>query len=150
MLDKTLTLLKPGPIKQKSFVPKNKLPRLDDYSVDQPESYWEKWTKVNFSDLNHKSWLNPMEFMETANEAGYKDMNHVCFIRSDLKNGAKIGCEQEGRLPTFWWNNPTVSDRGFEISDEIQTWINMGICVGPLSEEELPFKDYTVNPPMDK
>ena len=29
-------------IKQKPFIPKNDLPRLDDYSVDPPESYTKR------------------------------------------------------------------------------------------------------------
>ena len=70
MLDLSLTLSRPGPIKQKPFIPKNDLPRLDNYSVDPPESYWEKWPKILFSESDHKSWLNPLEFMETAIEAG--------------------------------------------------------------------------------
>ena len=86
-----------------------------------------------------------MEFTETAIESGYKDMNHVRFKRSYMENRAIIGCEQEGRLQAFGKNNPSVSDHGYEISDEILTWIKMEICVGPLSEEELPFKDYTVS-----
>ena len=77
--------------------------------------------------------------MQVAIEAGYKDMNHVCFILNNLENGAKIDCEPEGRLPTHGINDSTVSDYGFEISDEFQNWINMEFCVGPLSNEELPF-----------
>ena len=57
--------------------------------------------------------------MKLAIEAGYKDMDHVRFIRNYLENGAKIGCEGEGRLPTHRTNNSTVSDYGFEILDEI-------------------------------
>ena len=53
MLEKSLTLSRLGPIKQKQFVPKNDLPRLDNYRVDTPESFWEKWTKVRFSDVDH-------------------------------------------------------------------------------------------------
>ena len=108
MLDISLTLSRPGPVKQKPFIPKNDLPRLDDYSVDPPESYWEKWPIILFSEADHKSRLNPMEFMET----GYKDMNHVSFIRSYLENGATIGCEKEGRLPKFGRNDPSFSEHG--------------------------------------
>ena len=71
--------------------------------------------------------------METANEAGYKDMKHVSFIKRYLETGANIGCEKEGRLPTFGRNDSSVSDNGYEIADEIPSWLKMGICVGPLS-----------------
>ena len=85
-----------GAIKQKPFVHKNSLPHLYDYSVDPPESYWSSWTKVNFDGVDHKSWLDPVEFMDTAIEAGYKDVSHAKFICNYLKSGAKIGCEGEG------------------------------------------------------
>ena len=42
----SLTLSRPGPVKKKPFIPKNNLPRLDNYSEDPPESYWESWPKV--------------------------------------------------------------------------------------------------------
>ena len=96
-------------------------------NVDPLESCWENWTKVTFSEVEHKSWLNPVEFMETAIEAGYKDMNHVRFIRRYLEDGAIIGCEEEGRLPIFGRNDLSVSDHGYKIADEILTWIKMGI-----------------------
>ena len=83
--------------------------------------------------------------METANEAGYKDMKHVSFIRNYLKTGANIGCEKEGRLPTFGRNDTSVSDNGYEVADERVSWLKMGICVGHLSESELPFSDYKVS-----
>ena len=73
-------------------------------------------------------------------------MKHVSFIRKYLETGANIGCEKEGRLPTFGRNDSSVSDNGYEVADEIISWLKMGICVGPLSESELPFSDYTVSP----
>ena len=47
-----------------------------------------------------------MEFMETAIEAGYKDINHVLFIRSYLEYGSMIGTK-EGRHPTFGSYDPS-------------------------------------------
>ena len=81
-----------------------------------------------------------------AEEAGYKDMNHFKFVSNYLTNGAKIGCEGEGRWPTRGRNDPSVSTHGWEIADEILTWIDMGICVGPLKIDELPFEDFSVSP----
>ena len=51
MLEKAFKLSRPGPIRQKDFKPKNNLPRLADYSVDPPESYWNSWNKVTFSEI---------------------------------------------------------------------------------------------------
>ena len=81
-----------------------------------------------------------------AEEAGYKDMNQFKFVSNYLTNGAKIGCEGDGRWPTRGRNDPSVSTHGWEIADEILTWIDMGICVGPLKIDELPFEDFSVSP----
>ena len=70
------------------------------FSVDPPESYWDSWNKVTFSDIIYSSWLDPTEFVNVAQEAGYSDMNHINYICDYLVQGAKIGCEGEGRLPT--------------------------------------------------
>ena len=67
-------------------------------------------------------------------------------LRTNLEEGADIGCEREGKLPTFGRNDVSVSDNGFEVADEIVSWLKMGICVGPLAESELPFSDYTGSP----
>ena len=77
MLKKSLSLTRPGPVKQKAFTPKNNLPKLANYSVDPPESYWDCWNKVTFADITHSSWLSPTEFVKIAKEAGYSDMNHI-------------------------------------------------------------------------
>ena len=84
--------------------------------------------------------------MDTAIEVGYKDMEHISFIKSYLETGAYIGCEKEGRLPTFGRNDISVSDNRYYVADGIVVWLKMGICVGSLSESELPFTDYTVSP----
>ena len=95
--------------------------------------------------MEHKSWLNPVEFMETAIEAGYKDINHVRFIRSYLENRAIIGCGKEGRLPTFRSNDLSVGAHGFKVKDEILSWIKM-VSAWALSGNELPFTVFTVSP----
>ena len=40
-------------------------------------------------------------------------------------------------------NDPSICCFGFEVADEIQSWIKMGICVGPMPASELPFMDLT-------
>ena len=55
------------------------------------------------------------------------------------------GVKRRRRLPTFGRNDTSVSDNGYEVADEIIGWLKMGICVGPLSESELPLSNYTVS-----
>lgn len=72
-----LRLNRPGPIKQKCFTSKNNLPILDDYGVILSASQWVCWTNLKFEDVVNESWLNPVEFSNTAFVAGYKDINHI-------------------------------------------------------------------------
>ena len=83
-MTKASMLSRPGKVKQKDFKPKNNLPRLDDYSVDPPQSYWDKWNKLTFSEANYSSWLEPKEFVKVAEETGYSDMKHVEFVSNYL------------------------------------------------------------------
>ena len=85
---------------------------MDNYSVDPPQSYWDNWNKLTFSDASFSSWLNPTELVKVSVETGYNDMNHVKFVSNYLTHGAKIGCEGEGRWPTMGRNDPSVSDHG--------------------------------------
>ena len=109
-MGKASKLTRPGSVKQKEFKRKKNLPRLKSYSVDPPQSYWDKWNKLSFSEASYSSWLNPTEFVKVAEETGYNDMNHVKFVSNYLTHGAKIGCEGEGRWPTWGRNDPSVSD----------------------------------------
>lgn len=52
----------------------------------------------------------------------------------------------EGRFPIFGRNDISVSDHRYYVADKILVWLKMGICVGSLSESELPLSDYTVSP----
>ena len=74
MLRKASKLSRPGKVKQKEFK------HLENYSVDLPQSYWDKWNKLTFSEANYSSWLNPQEFVKVAEETGYNDMKHVEFV----------------------------------------------------------------------
>ena len=94
MMTKASMLSRPGKVKQKDFKPKNNLPRLDDYSVDLPQSYWDKWNKLTFSEANYSSWLDPKEFFKVAEETGFNNMKHVEFVSNYLTEGAKIGWQK--------------------------------------------------------
>jgi len=80
--------------------------------------------------VDHKSWLDPVEFMDTAIEASYKNVSNVDIICNYLISGVKIGYEGEGRLPTFGSNDPSVSNFGYEAAHEILPSNKVGICVG--------------------
>ena len=94
-------------------------------------------------EVEYKSRLDSVEYMDTSIEAGYKNMSAVQFIRDYLEISAMIGHEGDGRLPTFRRDDPSASTYGYKVANEIQNWIK---DVGPLTAEELPFTDFTVSP----
>ena len=55
MMKKASKLSWPGSVKQKEFKPQNNLPRLENYTVDPPQSYWDKWNKLSFSEASYSS-----------------------------------------------------------------------------------------------
>ena len=92
-----------------------------------------------------KSWVSSIELRKLGEQLGYKDkhrMNRVC---SRLEMGANIGCVGRGRLPKITPNGPSTYEFGARVADSLQEWINQGIVAGPMSREEIPWPDITVN-----
>ena len=121
------------------FVPKYKLPVLDNYASSRfPASYWTKWTKRTLEMLlPGSSRVSSSGLRDLANRADFSNttmLNRVC---KRLEDGARIGCEGRGRLPTFASNAKTVFEHGDRVSDTLQGWVCDGIAAGPLRLEEL-------------
>jgi hypothetical protein len=132
------------------FEPKYDLPILEDYSLAKfPASYWSKWKKRSLNMLMPgSSWVSSEGLRDLAARANFPHttmLNRVC---DRLDNGANIGCEGRGRLPTFGSNAKTVYEYGDRVSDSLQGWICEGIAAGPLRLEELAVlpAPFTVNP----
>ena len=62
--------------------------------------------------------------------------------------GADIGCTGRARLPTFSTNAKSAYLYGDRVCDALAEIISDGIMVGPLDEEEIPWKDITISPIM--
>ena len=115
-----------------------------------PETYWRKWVKVSLEDAieGNRSWVDPDQLMTVATELGFPvtdKLRRVCLV---LRDGAALGCEGRGRLPTVGQNGKTVADHGAIICDVLQSWIIKGIAAGPLSRQDLVRvfgEDFTVN-----
>ena len=87
----------------KSFTPKCKnLEVLEDYSgtPDLGEEYWSKWDKKEYQ-LRQGSMVDHVALDRVARRLGYKDMGKVDYINSFLENGASLGVEGEGRMPSI-------------------------------------------------
>ena len=139
----------PAAIPVKVFKPKNpNLPLLSKYDGVLPESYWECWLRRDYSSLTPRaSWIDPVALQYEAQELGYKDEDGRLKRTLDrLRQGADIGCRGPARLPTRVKNSPSAFEYGDRVMDTIQGWVRDELCFGPMKPEEMPFKDYTVNP----
>ena len=141
--------LPPVPPK-KAFVAKFDLPELDNYHGILKASYWAKWRKRSLCKLiTGKSWVCAAAMKELADRAKMTDHALVDRVTERLENGADIGVEGRGRLPTREKNSPTVYEHGFAMADTLQDGIVDGYIAGPCTQEEvvaLLGPDYTINP----
>ena len=62
-----------------------------------------------------------------------------------LQRGASIGCEGDGRLPTSRPNSDSAAEYGVRVEDSLQSWIEKGLCFGPLLPHEMPGTPSSVN-----
>ena len=130
----------------KEFKPKMGLPRLDNYKHTAPAKYWNYWPKRTFEQaLPSKSWVSSSRLKELVERYGYTDWARLERAVDRLNNGADIGCQGRGRLPTFSGNSSSAFEFGDRVADSLAEWIKDGIMVGPLDEEEIPWSEITVS-----
>ena len=136
----------------KTFKPKSKnLPILGKYPRKLPAAYWAKWNKRTVDQvLPTKSWVDPGKLMKLAGTLGYQDSKRLDRVCKRLEQGADIGCRGRGREPTKIPNSPSVYQYGERVADSLQQWIDDGIAIGPLHEEEVPWNNITISPMMVK
>ena len=127
------------------------LPKLESYAPrDVPSSFWDRWQKLPLPEAlaGNRSWISADALRRVAaRQGGIIDgrLTQVCHI---LEQGAEIGCEGRGRLPTIAQNSKKVLDHGDIICDVLQDWVSQGIAAGPLTWAEVQNQfgpDYTVN-----
>ena len=67
-----------------------------------------------------------------------------------LKNGAKIGCEGQARLPSHELNSKSTYQYGDRVANALLCWIKGCLCFGPLDIQEVPFESYKINHILEK
>ena len=140
----TLPPLKIPPLKE--FKPKMGLPKLLNYKAMPPATYWHYWPKRTFEQAAvGKSWVSSERLKELATRYGYTDWSRLGRVLDRLEHGADIGCSGRGRLATTTPNAKSAYLYGDRVADSLAEWINDGIVVGPLDEEEIPFHDITTS-----
>ena len=130
----------------KEFKPKLGLPKLLSYKIIPKANYWKSWPKKTFEQvLPSKSWVSSEKLRELACKYNLTDWARLERVVERLEYGADIGCHGRGRLPTMSGNAPTTFEYGERVADSLAEWIQDGIMVGPLDEEEIPWEDITVS-----
>ena len=110
LLSDAYKLGRPEALKKKTFIPTSPLPRLDSYEGDLSVDYWEE--------VDHRSWVDPDSLWEVCSEAGVQNIPLLRKVCDYVRNGARIGCRGEGRLPTYGVNDKSVNLSGFQVMDE--------------------------------
>ena len=137
------------PPKQHTF--KYQLPRLGSYVAEEvPKQYWDSWWKrpLRLAMTEAQSWIDPVCLRKAAVARGIPVGETLEFVCTMLRDGAVLGCEGRGRLPTRGSNAKKVLQHADVICDTLQDWVVQGIAAGPLTLAEVEEEfgdDYTVN-----
>ena len=133
----------------KEFVPKMGLLKLSNYRKLPRAKFWTSWPKRTFEQaLPSKSWVSSSRLKELAIKYKYNDWANLEKVCKRLDMGADIGCTGRARQSTISTNANSAYSYGDRVCDALAEMIKDGIMVGPLDEEEIPWKDISVSPIM--
>ena len=128
---------RPPPLK--GFSPKcQNLTILANYpkGEDLGEEYWRKWSKREY-EPERGSMVDHVALDRVARRLAFKDQHKVQHITGMLRDGARLGVEEEGRWPSRGANSPTAYEFGERVADSLQTGVMEGYLCGPFSKEEV-------------
>ena len=120
----------------KIFKPKYDLPKLDNYRVAPPASFWNAFPSNKM--WPGKSLVCGAKLYELASDCPGLDQNLLKVICKDIKHGAKIGCTGSFRNAGKATNAPSAYKDGDKVSDAICDWVVKKFAFGPVNMEELP------------
>ena len=128
--------------RQKVFVSKHRTPLLLDYAKQAPEGWWDHWPSLAWDEAQKlKSPISPVRMMKWAQEAGHPDLGMVQEICKDLRVGCDLGTRGEYLCPSTSTNAPSAYEYGDRVTDSIIDGIKSGIMMGPMTKEQIPFRE---------
>ena len=120
----------------KTFKPKFALPKLSNYEGAAPAAFWEQFPSNLI--MPATSLVCPDRLKHLALEAGWKDLDLLEKICSDLRFGADLGCRGEVRKAGRARNAPSAYKDGEKVTDAIADWLKKGFAYGPVPPEDVP------------
>ena len=127
----------------KKFKSKQNLPKLASYSEPAPDWYWEKWPCLDWEVAKKlKSQINPEILLEMGRTTKFPYPCLLKEIYNDVKKGVSLGVKKEFQIPSTATNAPSALEVGEKVSDELAFWIVKGFVLGPMKEEDIPFKTF--------
>lgn len=106
---------KPSPpeIERKQFKAKYPLSKLDDYSKEPPANFWDGVKFRSWEEAQEiKGGINASLLEELALKVGYPDLSILQKVCKDLKEGARIGVSEEGRVSSTATNAASAIEHG--------------------------------------
>ena len=120
----------------KVFKPKFALPQLSSYADPAPDWFWPLFPSNYVCPA--PAMINVHKLHAMALVAQYPDSDRLARVVERLTFGASIGCEGKFRLPSRARNSKSALDDGYQVTDEIASWIKQGFALGPLDMEQVP------------
>ena len=121
---------------QKNFVPKFKLPAVEDYKSDPGPGFWAAFP-VNRCRTG-SPLISAIALMSLSLAVGLRDADRLNLVLDDLKKGADIGCFGDPRGPTHSKNAASCWEFADRITDAIAGWVDKRFVAGPFTAEEVP------------
>ena len=121
---------------QKIFKPKFGLPNLASYAGDAPKWFWDLFPSNLVCPAPPLIDVTKLESL--ARECGYPDQARLDRVVERLTFGASIGCEGKYRAPSRAKNSKSAIIDGYQVTDEIASWIHQGFAFGPIDIDQVP------------
>ena len=112
------------------------IPVLRDYRRGPTGNFW----KVFPSNLTKpsKSLVIPGALARLAADVTSIDQNLLQIVCTDLREGARLGCEGAFRGPSKATNAPSAYEDGDKVTDAIADWLAKGFAFGPVDRSAVP------------
>ena len=127
-------------IEQKKFVSKYGMEKLQDYAKNPPQGFWDNVGFVKWEDMKGDAGKIDANCLDNlAMEVGVHDKAQLGRVLQYLREGAKIGVNEECRVASKSTNAASALEKGEEVTDALVDWLENKVVIGPYDRNEVPF-----------